>query len=75
MERRIVSVAPDLSAWRIEFADREPQVLEHLLPALVAASALAQEEYRGSGQPTAVKVRMTCGDGGHARVLRLGNGT
>lgn len=63
MERRIVSVAPEKSCWRIEFADRIPLVIADLLSAIVAACDLAGEEHRTSGQPTAVKVRMTCGDG------------
>jgi hypothetical protein len=63
MERRIVSVAPEQSGWRIQFADRVPLVLAGLQPAIVAACNLAREVHRASGQPTAVKVRMNCGDG------------
>jgi hypothetical protein len=63
MERRIVSVAAEYSGWKIQLADRVPLVVAGLQTAIVEACNLAREEHRASGRPTAVKVRMTCGDG------------
>ena len=63
MERRIVTVAPEQTSWRVEFADHVPLVIADLLAAIVAASRVAREAHRDNGYPTAVKVRMSCGDG------------
>ena len=63
MERRIVSVAPAQRGWRIECPDRAPLVIAEMPQALVTACDLARDEHRASGCPTAVKVRMSCGDG------------
>jgi hypothetical protein len=63
MERIIVSVAPESNGWRIECAERTPIVLKELQSAIVKASHIARDENRSRGMPTAVKVKMTCGDG------------
>jgi hypothetical protein len=63
MERRIVTVVPEQASWRVEFADHVPLAIADLLPAMAAACRLAREAHRANGYPTAVKVRMSCGDG------------
>lgn len=63
MERRIVSVGPGPHGWRIERAEHEPITIRDIHQAMVMACDLARIDHKSSGRPTAVKVRMTCGDG------------
>ncbi len=63
MERRIVSVVPEQASWQVGFPDHVPLVIADLLPAMVAACRLARDAHRDHGYPTAVQVRMSCGDG------------
>ncbi len=63
MERRIVTVVPEQSGWRVEFQQRPHQVLLDAQHAILVACDLARNVYRATGCPTAVKVRMGCGDG------------
>lgn len=63
MERKIVSVSPSRTGWRIEVEDHVPQELPDMPEALEAAWRLARDLSRFSGCPTAVKVQMGWGDG------------
>lgn len=63
VERKIVSMAPEQYGWRIEVPERAPVTIADMPLAILVACNLARAEHRASGRPTAVKVRMLCGDG------------
>ncbi|MDB6163703.1 MAG: hypothetical protein JWL98_1135 [Xanthomonadaceae bacterium] len=63
MERRIVSVGLGTYGWRVEMPERQPITIAEMQRAIVMACNLARVDHQISGQPTAVKVRMNCGDG------------
>lgn len=63
MERKIVTVGPEEFGWRIDILDRKPIPIADFQKAIVMACDLARTEHRATGKPTAVKVRMNCGDG------------
>jgi hypothetical protein len=63
VERKIVSMAPEQYGWKIEVPERAPVTIADMPLAILVACNLARAEHRASGNPTAVKVRMLCGDG------------
>ena len=63
MERRIVSMTPGEYGWQIEAPERAKVTIADMPLALLVACNLARAEHRASGCPTAVKVKMNCGDG------------
>jgi len=63
MERRIVTLAPQHGAWRIDVPDQPSRVIGDMHAALAEAWRVAQEVHSSTGIPTAVKVKMGCGDG------------
>ena len=63
MERRIVTVAPGDYGWHVEAPERARITIGDMPLAILVACNLAHAENRASGRPTAVKVRMSCGDG------------
>jgi hypothetical protein len=63
MDRTIVTVMPAEHGWRVECQEQVRQETGDMPSALSAAWHLAREVYLFTGCPTAVKVRMGCGDG------------
>jgi hypothetical protein len=63
MERRIVILAPANGGWRIDVPDQAARVMTDMHAALAEAWRLARDAHMSTGAPTAVKVKMGCGDG------------
>ena len=63
MDRTIVSVTPVARGWRVECPERIHHDGVDMHAALSAAWSLARDVYKATGHPTAVKVRIGCGDG------------
>lgn len=56
-------MTPGEYGWQIEAPEREKVTIADMPLALLVACNLARAEHRTSGHPTAVKVKMHCGDG------------
>ena len=63
MVRTIISVTPAVRGWRVECPEQGPQEIEEMHQALSTAWSLARDLHVSTGFPTAVKVRVGCGDG------------
>lgn len=63
MERRIVTLAPANGCWRIDVPDQDGRIMGDMHAALAEAWRLARDVHTSTGVPTAVKVKMGCGDG------------
>ncbi len=63
MERRIVNVGLRDGGWLIEQPLRDPITIGDLQRAILTACQIARADHEASGEPTAVKIRMSCGDG------------
>ena len=63
MGRTIISVTQAGQVWRVECPEQLRHEVSDMPQALTAAWSLARDVYQATGFPTAVKVRMGCGDG------------
>jgi len=63
MERTLVSVTPAAHGWRVQCGEDVYEDLQGMQHALWTAWNLARDVHRTTGVPTAVAVRIGCGDG------------